>query len=235
MGKQRRAQYDDKRKRMLEADARRGVNKFGLTRQPSPVSRFKDGVQRTNVIGYVVNSKGKPVVGSRIYRTPTIKGHVMSEPLLGDSDVMQVSDMFLPRENVSPVVKQARRAKRLVTPSFERPPTSDCIMDLYPGERIVPHMYAEPMVYERRVFRSPQHRGHTAWTFSIGDPAIVVDKRNNMPLVKHRIKFDLCAGKLPPWESVCVDVRAQERASLEAMVEAWRGKINLDLYLYLTA
>ncbi len=242
MGKNRRAEYDAKRKAMLDKRAKvipsnyagRGRNNsvHGI---PAKLHRNSSKARPSNYrapVGFEVNSKGNAIVTSRVYRTPQVKGHPLSEPLLGNEE-LQVSDMFMPRESVPLVVKQAYRAKRKITPSWEgEAGAGDCIMDMYPGERIVPHMYSEPMVFERRVYRSPQHKDHTAWTFSIGAPAVIVDKRNNQPLVKHVIKFHECIGTLPP--ITYVDARARERAELDALVSAWRGKINADLVEYLT-
>ncbi len=249
MGKLAREKYDAQRKARLDADAKRGANKFGLSRPP----KARPSNYRAP-LGFEVNSKGNAIVGSRIYRTPQVRGHDMSVPLLND-DTLQVSDLFMPREELTPEVRKARRTKRATTPSFERPKGRQWveIRDTPTARRLYPdaiqvskrvlridngsvafddygagdrtwciHTLELGMQFERREYRSAVN-GRTRWTYSEGEPLIASAKR---------IKYGSCIGTLPP--ITYVDCRAAERATLQAMVDAFNGAIQLDLVEYMT-
>ena len=216
MGKARLEKYQAKRKAALDLDARLGRNRFGLARSTAARSNMKGSgakshgafaVQRANVIGFTVNSKGSSVVTSRIYRTPSINGHPMSESLL-DSNELQVSDMFMPREDVLPSVREARRALRLITPEYGRggPSLFDACVLVDEGRHSHYRFTQEPsLVHER----SGRHEGRSRHVFSAGD---------RLPM--YRIgKVDYhwpSISSLPPY--ACVDTRAVEREQLRDAV-----------------
>lgn len=211
MGKARAAQYRQERDMRLRSDAKRGVNKFGLSRPTGPkTNRLMSGMtSRPGVIGYVVNSKGKPVVTSRIYRDPQY------------DDVEQVSDLFMPNHTVPLAYKLGREAERRIRPLFGRgtPSLFDTCQSIEsrPGKE---HQYRdwlyrwtpEPaMVHERT---TPQYQGNKhRHVYSVGE---------HQPIgIRERVQYHACAGQLPAYESMLVDTRANERERLADEVALW--------------
>lgn len=211
MGKQRLAKYRAQREHMLKQDARMGRNKFGLARPTAPRSNtFKGGVQRQGVIGFVVNSKGNSVVQSRIYRDPNYDA------------IEQVSDLLMPSESVPLEVARGRREQRRITPQFGRGSPSlfdQCMLIESKPNQTVPtlrdwlYRFTETpaMVFERRVYRSPAHKGRTASTYGVSEC---------LPThAAHLIKYHWPTGTLPPYQ--CVDTRASERERLADAIDLW--------------
>ena len=192
MGKQRLEKYQARRKAQLDLDARLGRNKFGLSRSAAPRSNMKGSVQRSNVIGFVVNSKGTPVIASRLYRDPKY------------DEIEQVSDLLMPSESVPSIVAEARRELRRITPEFGRgaPSLFDACVLVDEGRHALHRFTPQPaLVHER----SNHFEGRSRHVYSSG---------SCLPMYQvGRVKYHWpTCDALPSIQHV--DVRAQERDRL---------------------